>query len=77
MPALVDVVLDKLTLPIDGAKVEKYDKGVRLRIPIDVIVNKIKEELAKSMAGGRSPIPFGVIDIRVEGDTIVFDVRVV
>jgi hypothetical protein len=77
MSSLVDALLQKLPIPIEGASVEKYDKGFKLRVPVDVIAKKLKEEIHKSFVQNKVPIPPGVIDIRAEGNNIVLDVRVV
>jgi hypothetical protein len=77
MSSLVDALLQKLPIPIEGASVEKYDKGFKLRVSVDVIAKKLKEEIHKSFVQNKVPIPTGVIDIRAEGNSIVLDVRVV
>jgi hypothetical protein len=77
MPSLIDILLQKFPIPIEGASVEKYDKGFKLRIPLDVIVKKLKEEIHKSFVQNKVPIPPNVIDIRAEDSSVVLDIRVI
>ena len=77
MPALLEALLERVPIPIEGARVEKYDKGVKLYIPVELLARKLKEELDRSLKERKAPFPAGIIDIRAEGDSLVFDVRVV
>jgi len=77
MSAIIDALLERVKLPIPSASLEKTSRGVRLRVPIDVVLDKLKEELERALRDGRSPLPPEAIDVTSDEKSIIFEIRVV
>ena len=77
MSALLDAMISRIKPPIEGAKVERTERGFRIRVPIEVVISKIKEDMSKSFKERGIPIPPEVVSIENEGGDIVLSVKVI